>query len=216
MDNSLYRIKNLSFKNDKFNLNIKKFDIHRGAIYMFSGNIGSGKSLVVNILSKKLRYGGLVEFDGKDLLSYNPNSYKREVALISDLPSSWCTSETYIKKYIKRYDAIKSNFKNVNSLLRKFGVGDILKRRVCSLSASHKRILDLVSAIAADPKVIVIDDADMYLTSDELKVLKSVIYRKSNYDGITVVLTCRYHQNFSKFASVNITLDSGRIVRVRS
>ena len=65
-------------------------------------------------------------------------------------------------------------------------------------------------------KVLIIDDLDAYLTTDELKVLKSVLNRKANYDGVTIVAGCRYIYNFSKFASVNITLDSGRIVRVRS
>ena len=91
-----------------------------------------------------------------------------------------------------------------------------MDRRLIFLSSSQRRIVSLVAAIAADPKVLIIDDLDAYLTTDELKVLKSVLNRKANYDGVTVIAGCRYIYNFSKFASVNITLDSGRIVKVRS
>ena len=78
-----------------------------------------------------------------------------------------------------------------------------------------KRIVGLIAGIAADPKVLIIDDLDAYITLEELKILKSVLHKKAN-DGVTLIAGCRYPYNFSKFASVNITLDSGRIVRVRS
>jgi len=216
MDNSLYQIKNLHLKKSKFNLSIKKFDIHRGAVYMFSGKINSGKSLVLDILAKNSKYNGLLQYDGKNLSDYSKKAYMKEVAVISKLPFSFSNGEAYIKKYIKKYDAIKTNFKNVNNLIKRFGVGDALSKRVCCLPPSQKRVLNLIAAIAAEPKVILIDDIDMYLTLDELKTLKSILNKKSSFHGVTVVATCRYVHNFTRFASVNITLDSGRIIRVRS
>ena len=88
--------------------------------------------------------------------------------------------------------------------------------RLYKLSKNERRLVGLVASIAADPKVLIIDDIDESLTNIELKTLKSILQRKANFDGVTVVGSCRYIYNFSKFASVNITLDSGRIVRVRS
>ena len=65
-------------------------------------------------------------------------------------------------------------------------------------------------------EILIIDDLDAYLTNEELKIVKNVLQKKANYHGVTVIASCRYIYNFSKFASVNITLDSGRIVKVRS
>ena len=41
MNNSLYSLKKVQFRSDQFKLNINKFEIHRGAIYMISGGISS-------------------------------------------------------------------------------------------------------------------------------------------------------------------------------
>ena len=92
----------------------------------------------------------------------------------------------------------------------------ILDIRLRSLSLSQRKLIGLIAAIAADPKILIIDDLDAYLTHDELKIVKSVLNKKASYDGTTIIASCRYIYNFSKFASVNITLESGRIVRVRS
>ena len=54
MNNSLYEIKKLQSIKSNFKLNINKFEIHRGAVYLFSGRIESGKSLMLNILSKEV------------------------------------------------------------------------------------------------------------------------------------------------------------------
>ena len=45
MKNSLYKINKLQIEKDSFRLNINKFEIHRGAIYLVSGKINSGKSV---------------------------------------------------------------------------------------------------------------------------------------------------------------------------
>ena len=91
-----------------------------------------------------------------------------------------------------------------------------LNKRLYTLSLNRRRMVALIAGILADPKVLIIDDLDAYLTTEELKVFKKIILRKASYDGVTVVASCRYTYNFPKFASVNITLDSGRIVKVRS
>ena len=48
----LYSIKNLHIKNKnkKERLQIKQFDIHRGACYVFVGHRGSGKTTFLDIL----------------------------------------------------------------------------------------------------------------------------------------------------------------------
>ena len=43
MNKSLYSLKKVQFKKDDFKLNVNKFEIHRGAIYMISGKLSSGK-----------------------------------------------------------------------------------------------------------------------------------------------------------------------------
>tara|TARA_X000001036_G_C20272358_1_gene640843 strand:- start:112 stop:666 length:555 start_codon:yes stop_codon:yes gene_type:complete len=184
---------------------------------MISGKINSGKSLFVNILNNKVAYEGDVLYEGSDLKDVNKRLYLNEVCFISEgVPFSFKTVENYIQSYIARYDAIKKKKKDIKALIRKFGVMDLLDKKMYSLSVSQKRLVSLVAGIAADSKVLIIDDLDSYLTLEELKTLKSILKKKAAYDGVTIIATCRYMYNFDKFASISITLDSGRIIRVRS
>ncbi len=215
MNKSLYSLKKVQFKKDDFKLNVNKFEIHRGAIYMISGKLSSGKSVFLKLLNNSVTYTGYIKYEDQDLGDV-ANLEKDVLYLSSKLPTSFRTVRNYIDWYIKKYDTIKKNNKEVKALVRRLGATRLLDKRIIFLTPSQKRIVSLVAAIAADPKVLIIDDLDSFLTTEELKALKSVLNRKANYDGVTIIAGCRYIYNFSKFASVNITLDSGRIVKVRS
>ena len=53
MNNPIYKIENLDYKNNNnLLLKIKKFEIHRGACYLFKGEMGAGKTLLLNLLNK--------------------------------------------------------------------------------------------------------------------------------------------------------------------
>ena len=110
MNNSLYEIKKLQSTKSNFKLNINKFEIHRGAVYLFSGRLESGKSLMLSILSKKHKYTGHIKYEGRELNQYK--GYQKEVAFISKLPGGFKTGEQFIQRYVKKYDAIKKKNKD--------------------------------------------------------------------------------------------------------
>ncbi len=217
MKNSLFSMKKVIFKSKSFKLNINKFDIHRGAIYLVGGKIASGKSIFLKLLSNSVNFRGFIKYEDEDLSKMNKKDISRDILhLSSAIPFSLKTVRNYINHIADKYNTIQKNKKDIKSLVRRLGASRIMKKRVFMLSKSQRRIVSLISVISADPKVLIIDDLDLYLTTDELKVLKSVLSKKANYDGVTIIAGCRYYYNFPKFASVNITLDSGRIVKVRS
>ena len=54
MDKPIYIVNGLTYKNKQETiLNIKNFEFHRGACYMINGDMGSGKSIILDILTKK-------------------------------------------------------------------------------------------------------------------------------------------------------------------
>ena len=126
MNNSLYEIKKLQWSiKDRFKLNINKFEIHRGAIYLVSGRIESGKSLILNILSQKNKYNGEIKYEGQSLDSYK--GYQKEVSLISAPPGGFKTGEQFIQSYIKKYDAIKKKSRDYKSIVRMTGANAFFK-----------------------------------------------------------------------------------------
>ena len=62
-----------------------------------------------------------------------------------------------------------------------------------------------------------IDEIEQHLSRNSLNQLVKILYRKSNYDGVTIVATTQNKDSFSQgLASVTVTLESGRITSVRS
>ena len=67
----LYSIKNLDIKNkhNEQRLQIKQFDVHRGACYVFEGCMGSGKTTFLDILYSRQKIGqGEIKFEEKNNL----------------------------------------------------------------------------------------------------------------------------------------------------
>ena len=71
--------------------------------------------------------------------------------------------------------------------------------------------VDLSSKIAANTKVLFIDEIDSCFGKQRLKVLSKILYRKCTYDGITLVATCLDFQNFTNLTSVLTSIKNGRI-----
>ena len=92
MRNSLYSMKKVIFKNKSFKLNINKFDIHRGAIYLVGGKISSGKSIFLKLLNNSISYKGLIKYENEDLSQLSKNIINKDILhLNSDLPFSFKT-----------------------------------------------------------------------------------------------------------------------------
>ena len=87
MDKPIFSIKKLLFSiNNVTVLNINNFDLHRGAMYLFSGFIGSGKTTLMNILAKnKNATSGEVYYEGKNILDIAKNKYDKEVIFLDQI-----------------------------------------------------------------------------------------------------------------------------------
>ena len=112
MDHSLYSIKKVRLQKEGFKLNINKFEVHRGAIYLISGKINSGKSLFVNILNNKVSYEGNILYEGEDLRGVNKKNYLNDVCFISSLPfvSSISCHTLYFNKSFLKVSPTSPNF----------------------------------------------------------------------------------------------------------
>tara|TARA_Y100000588_G_C14269264_1_gene931511 strand:- start:2576 stop:3271 length:696 start_codon:yes stop_codon:yes gene_type:complete len=215
----IYTIKNLHIsKGDKFQLYIKQFDIYRGACYVFSGSMGSGKSTLLDtIYSQKKVDKGEIKFEEKNLQSYSKRNYKKNIAIVPQVLSvKWGTVENYIIKIIRSYSYIKNPDKRFKEIVKKMKIEKLLKRKVRSLTAGELRWVVLAANIAADSKVLFIDGYEQHLGKEDIQILNKIIYRKINYDGITLIASTRNKELFNKLASVTITLDNGRITSLRS
>jgi energy-coupling factor transporter ATP-binding protein EcfA2 len=117
---------------------------------------------------------------------------------------------------IRRYSHIKNPDKRLDDIARKMDMSNLLQRKIKSLTPGELRWVDLAAKIAGDTKVLFIDEYEQHLGKEELKKLNNILYRKINYDGITLITTTQNKDLFNRLASVTITLENGRITSLRS
>ena len=93
----------------------------------------------------------------------------------------------------------------------------LLKLNLSSLTPGQLRWVILAANIAADTKVLIIDEIEQHLGAYHIKILNKILYRKCNYDGVTLIASTQNKSFFqSHLASVIITLERGKIFSVRS
>tara|TARA_B100001250_G_C19675616_1_gene733518 strand:- start:664 stop:1038 length:375 start_codon:yes stop_codon:yes gene_type:complete len=102
------------------------------------------------------------------------------------------------------------------NVLGKLDLKYLLPLKVRHLTMGQFRLLQIAAAIAADTKVLLIDGIDISISNYELSNITKLLYRKSHYDGVTVVLSCYNKNQLNKLGNVFIQFDSGRIVGIRS
>ena len=120
------------------------------------------------------------------------------------------------EKDIRSYSNHEYQDKRLDEIGRKMNMSSLLQRRMKSLTPGELRWVVLAAQIAADTKVLIIDEYEQHLGKEEIKKLNTILYRKINYDGITLITTTQNKDIFNRLASVIITLENGRITSLRS
>ena len=220
MTQPIFSFKNITYeiKGQKI-LYIKKFEMHRGATYLVDGGMGSGKTSLINILSRKVKVkSGDCKYEQRKLSSYSSRLFNDQVAIVSqEFKAPYGTVGKYLKKILKQYSHISNPNKKIDDICRKMEFEHLLERKMRTLSPGQLRWVVLAANIAADTKVLLIDEIEQHLSKDNINQLVKILYRKSNYDGVTIVATTQNKDSLSqRLASVSVTLDSGRITSVRS
>ncbi len=215
----LYSIKGLFVsKGGEDKLAIKQFDIHRGACYVFEGQMGSGKTTFLDILySRRKTPRGEVKFEERDIHEYSNREYQDQIAIVpQEFKPPLGTVRNYMTKTIGKFSHIRNPEKRMDEISRKMNFTSILNRKMKSLTPGELRWVMLATMIGADSKVLFIDEIEQHLGKKDQKTLLSILHRKINYDGITLITSTQNKEILSRIASVTITLESGRITSVRS
>jgi ABC-type multidrug transport system ATPase subunit len=222
MQQSLILVQNVSIKDKKRSLlYIANFEIHRGIIYGITGQPGSGKTLFLELLAGKRRSSeGTFHYEGEPVDSRQLHrKYGHEIYYLpqSDRLQGRQTVEKYLLKHIRL--ASWSNdtpADRIKSISKRMSLGDKLSLPLDKLSPGQRRWVQLAVCLAADARLLLLDEIELHLGYDQLELVKRLLLRKSMHEGTTVILTTASPQNMRRLSGVLVTLDRGRIAMIRS
>ena len=175
----MIEIKNVTKKyGDKIGIQNISFNIEDGDLFAFIGHNGAGKTTLIKSIV------GIHDFDEGDILingqsiKDDPIECKKLIAYVPDNP------ETY--EYMKAIDYINficdmyeidtdTRRKNIEKYSKMFDMQDKLNDTIDSYSHGMKQKIVLISALAHDPEILIMDEPFVGLDPKAVFDIKEVL-----------------------------------------
>jgi branched-chain amino acid transport system ATP-binding protein len=211
-------------------LNGVSFDMHQGQILGLIGPNGAGKTTLFNCLSRLYQpSSGDILMEGVSILSRPPHKIAeigigrtfQNVALFPNLSvmdnvrvgthartSSDIISDSLKLAWIRRTEAAVN--KKVHDILAYLDLEDVAHSIVSGLPFGTQKRVELARALAADPKILLLDEPAGGLNHEEVYVLGDLVRKIRDERRITVLLVEHHMGMVMSTADHVVALNFGR------
>jgi branched-chain amino acid transport system ATP-binding protein len=213
-------------------LNGVTFDMHKGAILGLIGPNGAGKTTLFNCLSRLYQpSSGDILMEGSSILTRPAHKIAeigigrtfQNVALFPNLSvmdnvrigchartSSDIISDSIKLAWVRKSEADIN--KKVHEILAYLGLEDVAHTIVAGLPFGTQKRVELARALAADPKILLLDEPAGGLNHEEVHVLADLIRRIRDDRHMTVLLV-EHHMGLVMGVAERVhVLDFGRLI----
>ena len=220
-----FEFKKIKFKDVSYEYNDTKikaikninFELKKGNILGIIGKVGSGKSTLVDLISRIIEPSkGHIFINKHDIKLINLNNLRNDIGYVTQ--DSFLFSDTIYNNITFGVDKIdQKNFNiiteltQVENFVKKFknGYETLIGERGVTLSGGQKQRISIARAMIKNPKILILDDCFSSVDSKtEKTILKNIIKYKKNKSIIIVsqrTATLKYSDNI-------IVLENGKIV----
>ena len=148
-------------------------DVHHGQIHALIGPNGAGKTTVFNLLTKFLPpSAGHIEFLGRDITHTSPAKVARmglvrsfqisaifpHLTVLDNVRVALQRPRGLSVQFWRSLAALDSLTPRAEELLHSVGLHDARDRQAGDLSYGRKRVLEIATTLALDPKVLLLDE----------------------------------------------------------
>jgi ribose transport system ATP-binding protein len=195
-------------------------DLRKGEVHALIGENGAGKSTLMNIIAGALHPDqGEMNIDSKQYLPATPLDARRSGIALIHQELSLCPHLTVAENILMGMESSTFGWldrndltKRTNKVLKTFHHADIrADKRVSDLSVAARQIVEICRAIAAEAKIILMDEPTSSLQRDDVAELFSLIRNLRN-DGISVIYISHFLEEVRQIADRYTVLRDGRTV----
>ena len=175
----MIEIKNVTKKyGDKKAVDNVSFNVNDGDIFAFIGHNGAGKTTLIKSIV------GIHDFDNGDILidgisiKDNPVMCKKLMAFVPDNPETYehMKAIDYINFICDMYEVdTETRVKNIKKYAKLFDMENKLNDTIDSYSHGMKQKVVLISALAHDPKILIMDEPFVGLDPKAVFDIKEVL-----------------------------------------
>ena len=205
--------KNLILHN--FNLQVKK-----GDFLTIIGTSGSGKTTALKLINGLLKADtGDVCIEGKNITSVDIISLRRNIGYVIQgvglFPHmSVRKNIAYVSNLSRKKDKSKIDT-TVNKLIKIMGMDkEMLDRYPSELSGGQKQRIGIARALAASPKILLMDEPFGAVDEITRKSLQEEILRIHKELGVTIIFITHDIKEALKLGSKVLIMDKGEIIQL--
>lgn len=204
------------------------FDLFPGEVHLLLGENGAGKSTLMKILAGVYTpSSGTIYIQGKKFDKLTPKLASQlgvsviyqELSVADNLSiaENLFVGRLPVKKgfgFIPVVDK-KNYIEEAQKLAEKVGLTKPVETLVGNLSISEKQLVEIAKTLAADSKIVVMDEPTSSLTAEETKKLFEII-RKLRANGIGIVYISHKMKELREIGDRITVLKDGKTVATKS
>ncbi len=195
-------------------------ELHRGEVHALIGENGAGKSTLMNVIAGSLRPdAGTMEIDGQVYAPANPLDARMHGIALIHQELSLCPHLTVAENVLMGIEPSHMGWLDRDQLVARtsdvlttFHHADIRpEKRVGDLSVAARQIVEISRAIAAEARIILMDEPTSSLQRDDVEHLFTLI-RKLSAEGISVIYISHFLEEVRRISDRFTVLRDGRSV----
>lgn len=196
------------------------FRVNAGEVHCLIGANGAGKSTLMKILSGVYSAdSGGIFINGEEVVMQSPKDglkagiavIYQELSLVEELTVA---ENIFLGQYPETLPGVVDwgvMKRRAQELLARLGIKTNPDATVSSLSMGHKQIVELCKALAAEARVVVMDEPSATLSEEEFKALVKVVFDLKAH-GVTIIyISHRLEELFQVGDSVTVLRDGAHV-----
>jgi branched-chain amino acid transport system ATP-binding protein len=189
------------------------FTVEAGSIVGLIGPNGAGKTTLFSCISGLYKpFSGRISFNGEDITGLTPYQIARKGAVrtfqvVRPLKEMTVFDNVLVGAFLKCHDN-KAAFEKAAECIRLCELTPFQDKLAGGLPIAGKKRLEMARALAAGPKLLMLDEVMAGLTSTEVKAAVEVILRLKD-SGITMMIVEHVMEAIMPIADKVVVLDSG-------
>ena len=214
----MIEIKNVTktYNGEKKAVDDISFTVNDGEIFAFIGHNGAGKTTTI------ISIVGILDIDQGDILingksiKKQPIECKKEMAYVPDNPDLYENMKAidFINFICDMYEVDKAERKErIEKYSKMFEMADSLNDEISSFSHGMKQKVALISALAHNPKILIMDEPFVGLDPIAVFDMKEIMKQMCK-EGKTIFFSTHILEVAEKLCSRVAIIKQGKIVKV--
>jgi branched-chain amino acid transport system ATP-binding protein len=193
------------------------FEVNKGEIFAVIGANGAGKTTLFSMIAGALRPNqGRIIFDGAPIDGLAPDvvcrrGIARTFQLVRPFPTLTVEDNVVIGALAHRHGVGEAR-ERARSLLQRFDLFERRHQPAAALTLPDRKRLEVVRALATEPKLLLLDEVVAGLRPTEVDRLVSVLKELNRDSGLTILMIEHVMRAVMALAGRVLVLDHGTAI----